>query len=101
MRARVQEARERQRVRYAANAASAVTRTCPVRPSASGPAGAGTRRRCCEGRRLHGADRAGFDRALKVARTVADLEGADRVAGEHLLEALSYRALGEDLARAG
>ena len=44
----------------------------------------------------------GFDRALKVARTVADLDGAERVAGEHLLEALSYRALGEeDLARAG
>ena len=32
----------------------------------------------------------------------ADLDGAERVAGEHLLEALSYRALGEeDLARAG
>jgi magnesium chelatase family protein len=44
----------------------------------------------------------GFDRALKVARTVADLAGADVVAGEHLLEALSYRAPGEeDLARAG
>jgi magnesium chelatase family protein len=44
----------------------------------------------------------GFDRALKVARTIADLADAERVAGEHLLEALSYRALGEeDLARAG
>jgi magnesium chelatase family protein len=44
----------------------------------------------------------GFDRALKVARTIADLEGARRIGGAHLLEALSYRALGEeDLARAG
>jgi magnesium chelatase family protein len=44
----------------------------------------------------------GFDRALKVARTIADLDGSERVAGAHLLEALSYRALGEeDLARAG
>jgi magnesium chelatase family protein len=43
----------------------------------------------------------GFDRALKVARSVADLAGADRVGADHLLEALSYRALGdEDLARA-
>jgi magnesium chelatase family protein len=44
----------------------------------------------------------GFDRALKVARTVADLEGSEQVRTEHLLEALSYRTLGEeDLARAG
>jgi magnesium chelatase family protein len=38
----------------------------------------------------------GFDRALKVARTVADLAGAEGVAAEHLAEALSYRTnLGE------
>ena len=43
----------------------------------------------------------GFDRALKVARTVADLAGDERVRADHLLEALSYRAAGEDdLARA-
>lgn len=33
----------------------------------------------------------GFDRALKVARTVADLEGAEGVSSAHLAEALSYR----------
>ena len=34
----------------------------------------------------------GFHRVLKLARTVADLDGADTVAARHLAEALSYRA---------
>lgn len=33
----------------------------------------------------------GFDRALKVARTVADLGGSERVDAPHVAEALSYR----------
>ena len=45
----------------------------------------------------------GFDRALKVARTVADLEDAQRVTAGHMAEALSYRDGfgGEGLSRAG
>ena len=43
-------------------------------------------------------DRQGFSarayhRVLKVARTIADLAGSDRVATDHVAEALSYRAL--------
>ena len=36
-----------------------------------------------------------FDRILKVARTIADLHGADRVGKAHLAEAVQYRERGE------
>jgi magnesium chelatase family protein len=37
----------------------------------------------------------GFHRVLKVARTIADLDGADHVGRIHIAEALSYRAMHE------
>ena len=37
----------------------------------------------------------GYHRVLRVARTLADLDGAERVGRLHLAEALSYRALAE------
>jgi magnesium chelatase family protein len=42
----------------------------------------------------------GYHRVLKVARTLADLDGADTVGRIHLAEALSDRALGDRLAAA-
>ena len=34
-----------------------------------------------------------YDRVLKVARTIADIEGAENIQKKHLLEAISYRSL--------
>jgi magnesium chelatase family protein len=41
-----------------------------------------------------------YHRVLRVARTLADLDGADKITRLHLAEALSYRALADDLQRA-
>jgi magnesium chelatase family protein len=37
-----------------------------------------------------------YDRILKVARTVADLEGATTIGAEHIAESIHYRALDRD-----
>src|ERR1700730_11950682 len=39
----------------------------------------------------------GYHRVLRVARTLADLDGTERIGRLHLAEALSYRALAEDV----
>ncbi len=42
----------------------------------------------------------GYHRVLRVARALADLDGTEKVGRLHLAEALSYRALADDLRRA-
>jgi magnesium chelatase family protein len=42
----------------------------------------------------------GYHRVLRVARTLADLDGAPKVGRIHLAEALSYRALTDEVRRA-
>ncbi len=42
----------------------------------------------------------GYHRVLRVARTLADLDGVEHIGRLHLAEALSYRALADDTRRA-
>ena len=42
----------------------------------------------------------GYHRVLRVARTLADLDGAEKIGRVHLAEALSYRALADQMRKA-
>ena len=96
--ARVAAARAVQRQRYAALAMPQI-RTNAEAPAAvleeiARPDDNGLRllRSAAESMRLSAR---GYHRVLRVARTLADLEGADRIGRVHLAEALSYRAMAE------
>jgi magnesium chelatase family protein len=64
---------------------SQVRRFCPVPPD-------GQKLLALAIERL-GLSARGHDRILKVARTIADLEGRETIAAEHLSEAIQYRGL--------
>ncbi|MDE2017351.1 MAG: YifB family Mg chelatase-like AAA ATPase [Hyphomicrobiales bacterium] len=91
---RVAAARARQRKRYDALGLPGVSTNAAAPASAveevARPAGDGLRllREAAERMRLSAR---GYHRTLKLARTLADLDGAEAVARVHLAEALSYR----------
>jgi magnesium chelatase family protein len=100
---RVARARERQATRYAAiglphvrsNAAvSGAVLEDVARPDGSGLA---LLREAADAMRLSAR---GYHRVLRVARTLADIDGSDKVGRLHLAEALSYRALADEIRRA-
>ncbi|HXF71490.1 MAG TPA: ATP-binding protein, partial [Actinomycetota bacterium] len=103
VRERVALARERQRARYeglgfACNGqvpGSLVRREARLAP--------GGERLIAEAVETLGLTGRGFDRVLRVARTIADLAGSGRMEADHVAEALSYRAAvgEEEMARAG
>jgi magnesium chelatase family protein len=100
---RVALARERQAARYAAiglphvrsnPAVSGAILEDVARPDGSGLA---LLRKAADAMRLSAR---GYHRVLRVARTLADLDGSAKVGRLHLAEALSYRALADEIRRA-
>ena len=91
VRERVEEARDRQRHRFRGQSPrcnSEMPGAMARREAALTPKAEEALARAVDRHHLTGR---GFDRILKVARTVADLDGAARVDAPHLLEALSFR----------
>jgi magnesium chelatase family protein len=101
--ARVARARDTQAARYAALGLPQVRTNAqaqgPVLEEVAKPdtAGAALIRDAADAMRLSAR---GYHRVLRVARTLADLDGAERVGRIHLAEALSYRALADEIRRA-
>jgi len=99
--ARVAEARARQAARYAAFGAGGVTVNahCPtglIEDVAAADDGAMQLLADAADKKRFSAR--SYHRILKLARTLADLDGADGVSRIHVAEAISYRIAGEALA---
>jgi magnesium chelatase family protein len=100
---RVAAAREMQTRRYAALGLAGVRTNAqahgPVLEEVAKPDGGGLKllRDAADAMRLSAR---GYHRVLRVARTLADLDGAGNVGRIHLAEALSYRALIDEVRRA-
>ncbi len=93
IRARIELARTRQHARFGQGRVTTNARMSHAqirKHCAMDPALGDLLQRAME--QLHLSARA-YDRILKVARTIADLAGADRIEANHLLEAIQYRSL--------
>ena len=101
IRERVVEARRRQTVRYLgagvfANAhldAAGTRRFCALDAAGSALLEAAIRRLGLSGR--------GYHRILRVARTIADLDGTEALEAEHVAEAIQFRSLDRPIETAG
>jgi magnesium chelatase family protein len=64
-----------------------VRRLARLSPAAKGELASGHERLGLSGR--------GWDRVVRVARTIADLTGSEETAGDHLAQALNFRRRSE------
>ena len=99
---RVTLARERQAARYAAIGRPQVRTNAAVASAiledvARPDGGLALLREAADAMRLSAR---GYHRVLRVARTLADLDGAEKVGRVHLAEALSYRMLADEIRKA-
>lgn len=93
LRQRVMTARDRQRFRFRGTETRCNARMTPSQLrqcTELGPGLGDKLQRAME--RINLSARA-YDRVLKVARTLADLDGAEAIAAQHLNEAIQYRSL--------
>jgi magnesium chelatase family protein len=95
IRERVELARTRQHVRYGSRDESAVNAHVSARLlQENGELSAEARRRLTSAAERLGLTARGYHRVLRVARTIADLDGARGVDEPHVAEALCYRTTG-------
>ena len=90
IRARVEQARYVQRSRFGASARGGVNATAPRR-ALWRDADQGAKAVLSAASEALGLSARGFDRVLRVARTIADLEGSDGIREAHTAEAIRYR----------
>jgi magnesium chelatase family protein len=93
VRARVATARDRQRRRFATVGARLNGELTPRQLRRVGAVSADAQRLLATAMTRLGLSARGHDRALKVARTIADLGSSDAIGAEHCAEALQYRGL--------
>lgn len=90
IRARVEHAREIQRRRYAARVGVGVNATA-TRRVLWREVDDGAKAMLSSAAQALGLSARGFDRVLRVARTIADLEESKRITDAHTAEAIRYR----------